>query len=617
MEIEVGGSRMIPQRTINLVRGCLELLETEEKTGVLEWAQANMYLPSISSESGKMDVYRTPYMAEIYARLEERAVRQMSLMFGAQMAKTTFLIASIFRNICVDPCPMIFAMPTEKMAVKFSKEKLQPTIDVNEVRKRILSSDDTILHKGFKGGFLSLIGTKIASNLAMSSCKYAYVDEIDRIERSAGIEGDPFALLLKRLMTYEGESKVIATGTPTEKGKSNIEKQYLLSSQAIWVLPCPHCGEYQALEWPQVKWEGKTADTVGDIRYECKACGALAPESAWKKNNQAAGRWLHKIPERAEHLGYYINQLASSIRTWDSIVKEWLKIQNSEELDKKENLKVFINTVIAELWEDVIMKNDYNDVYKRREKYEAELPDEVCLLTMGVDVQKDWMEYEVIGWGPTGIWGIEHRKLYGNLEEKTIWEQLDLFRRKEYKFRNGEGLFIYGTAIDTGYSSQRVYDYAAARKNERVYATKGSNDIHAPVMAGATDLKDKSCKLYTIGVGTLKDTLYSMIDIPEGSEGYLHFPKNNGRGYDEAYCKGLMSEHKVDDGGKVKWEQHYKRNEPLDCRNYGTVPLYINGINVKKIAELTRAQQKELSQYGYIGYDAPQRSAIIDNGIAE
>jgi phage terminase large subunit GpA-like protein len=341
----------------------------------------------------------------------------------------------------------------------------------------------------------------------------------------------------------------------------------------------------------------------------------LAPESAWKKGNQRAGAWKHQNPDQRAHLGYHLNQLASAHRSWYAIVCEWLDIQNSTEIEKQENLKVFINTVLAELWEDVVFKHDHSDIYKRREKYDAELPDDVCLLTMGVDIQKGWLEFEIVGWGATGTWGIIHQKLYGNLSESFIWDQLDLFRRREYKFASGEGLYIYGTGIDTGYDSQRVYDYVAARESERVYGTKGSNNINAPVFAGKSLTADKKCTLYTIGVGALKENLMNSVDIAPGNVGYLHFPKNKEKGYDEEYCKGLMAEHKEEKNGKMQWVQHYKRNEPIDCRNEATFPLYINGINIVNISKLTREQQREISAKGYIMYDAPARKKIVDEGL--
>jgi phage terminase large subunit GpA-like protein len=53
---------------------------------------------------------------------------------------------------------------------------------------------------------------------------------------------------------------------------------------------------------------------------------------------------------------------------------------------------------------------------------------------------------------------------------------------------------------------------------------------------------------------------------------YMHFPDNEGTGYDEFYFKGLISEMPklVSQRGTnvEKWIKVYERNEPLDCCNY-------------------------------------------------
>ena len=63
---------------------------------------------------------------------------------------------------------------------------------------------------------------------------------------------------------------------------------------------------------------------------------------------------------------------------------------------------------------------------------------------------------------------------------------------------------------------------------------------------------------------------------------YCHFPLNPEAGYDETYFKGLTAEMKITRfrRGKmiVAWDfrdKNYKRNEPLDLRNYATAALEI------------------------------------------
>ena len=76
--------------------------------------------------------------------------------------------------------------------------------------------------------------------------------------------------------------------------------------------------------------------------------------------------------------------------------------------------------------------------------------------------------------------------------------------------------------------------------------------------------------------------------MEEEGPGYCHFPRDEGRGYDEEYFKGLTSEKQIlvyKKGRplyewKVKDNEH-KRNEPLDCRNYASAAIEISGLPLK------------------------------------
>ncbi len=109
----------------------------------------------------------------------------------------------------------------------------------------------------------------------------------------------------------------------------------------------------------------------------------------------------------------------------------------------------------------------------------------------------------------------------------------------------------------------------------------------AIVPCPTTDNRVKT-PLFTIGVDEGKDILYQRLQhtvrdpsITSGPN-YCHFPLNPEAGYDETYFKGLTAEMKITRfrRGKmiVAWDfrdKNYKRNEPLDLRNYATAALEI------------------------------------------
>ena len=88
--------------------------------------------------------------------------------------------------------------------------------------------------------------------------------------------------------------------------------------------------------------------------------------------------------------------------------------------------------------------------------------------------------------------------------------------------------------------------------------------------------------LFTLGVTTIKGTLFSRLKVERAGAGYCHCPldaKHNHRGYDAVYFKGLLSERmvvkRVKGKDTITWETRSPglRNEPLDTRVSATGAL--------------------------------------------
>ncbi len=77
-------------------------------------------------------------------------------------------------------------------------------------------------------------------------------------------------------------------------------------------------------------------------------------------------------------------------------------------------MQVWVNTALGETWEDrggeVIAPEG---LAARREAFGDTLPDGVLILTAGVDVQKDRIEAQIIGWGEgEQSWVVDHRVIW-------------------------------------------------------------------------------------------------------------------------------------------------------------------------------------------------------------
>jgi len=168
--------------------------------------------------------------------LSDPEVRRVVFMTSSQIGKTTILENIIGYYIHHEPAPILVVQPTLAMAQSFSKDRLAPMIRdcpslkglIKDPRTRF--AENTTLHKKFDGGHISIVGSNSPSSLASRPIKILLVDELDRFELSAGGEGDPLNLAIKRTTTF-WDRKIFICSTPTIKGISRIEAEYELGDQ--------------------------------------------------------------------------------------------------------------------------------------------------------------------------------------------------------------------------------------------------------------------------------------------------------------------------------------------------------------------------------------------------
>ncbi|MCL2087644.1 MAG: phage terminase large subunit family protein [Oscillospiraceae bacterium] len=559
---------------------------------IAEWADKYQKLPTkTSSEPGQWRTSRVPYMREIMGAISDINTSKVVVMSAAQVAKTYALILNtIGYHIHYDPCPIIVVQPNVKpMAEAFSKEKLAPMLQTTpvlagKVNEKSRNSGNTILHKEFPGGYVTIVGANSPVGLRSRSARVLLADEIDGYPPTAGKEGDPLLLASKRLTTFWNKKEVFIS-TPTVKGISRIEVEFENSTQEIWHVPCPDCGELQELEWAGVSFD---KDNLNEINYICAKCGVVNSEVAWKERF-TKGKFIPRFPDRKVR-GFHLNSLASLLIEWQEIVEKFLLANDEKKKGNIEPLKVWTNTEMGQTWEEEGNEIEPSALYKRREKYNAEVPNEVLFLTAGVDTQDERFEIEVVGWGEEKeSWGIQYKIIYGNLRQEQIWTDLHVFLNQVFTRADGTKLKISRACIDAGgHFFNEVCAFCKPRY-PTVLPIRGKGGFDVPYIPRASKNNRANTPMFTLGVDTGKHTIYQSLQIEEEGANYCHFPKDKGRGYDEQYFKGLTSERmvlvykrgksqyvwKLKDGG-------FKRNEPLDCRNYALAALEISNATLKR-----------------------------------
>ncbi len=575
------GEGKVEGKTIRLFQGIAKILSPPPELTVSEWADSFRRLSQeASAEPGQWNTNRAPYQREIMDAVNDAGVEEIIIMSSAQVGKTELILNIIGYYIDYDPSPILCLQPTLEMAQTFSKDRLAPMFrDTPVLRGKVKSvrtrdSGNTILHKVFPGGHITMAGANSAAGLASRPIKVVLMDEIDRYPASAGTEGNPIKLAEKRTTTFWNRKK-IKVSTPTIKGRSQIEKEYLSSSKEEWCVPCPCCGKDQPYEWGRIRFS--------DVTMECKFCGEYFGEMEWKEN---PGKWIASVPGVKRKRGFHLNELASPWKHWEEIILEFKEAQKElKEHGDVEKMKVWVNTALGETWEEKGEAADEDALLKRRERYTADLPDGVLLVTSGVDVQDDRFEIEVTGWGKGyESWGILYRKIYGDLEKEETWEKLERFLEMELYFQDKNSLLIACSCVDTGghYTTQ-AYKFLKKmeRKQKLIFGIKGMGGEGIPLVNKISTNNMEGVKIFLLGVDSGKEILMTRLKTVDEGPGYCHFPVNADRGYDETYIKGLSSEQRVirfKDGHPVlKWVKKSSgiRNEPLDLRNYSTAAAEI------------------------------------------
>lgn len=567
----------------DLWRDTVRMFRPPADVTVSAWADRNRILVSQSSnERGPWRTSRAPYQREIMDAYTQRGVWKIVLHTSAQVGKTDMMLNMMGRAIDIAPGPMLAVQPKERLSEDFSKRRFTPMVQacksLNEKVQGDLNKDksNTIFMKSFPGGNIAFVSAHVPDDLSGRPIRDVFMDEIDRYPDSSGEEGDPIALAEMRTENFPGR-KVVLASTPTIKGKSKIAQQYQLGTQEEWHIACPRCGAYHYIEFKNIKYTKIAYEQDGEKRYrplkvvwQCPSCKAESEEYEVKRS---PGQWVAMRPDALEDgiRSFRLNAFVSPWSSWKRIVKDFLDAEGHPD-----RLRAFLNTRLGETWELRDRSGAPEKLYARRERYEAEVPEGVLVLTMGVDTQGNRLEYEIVGWGRGDeSWGISRGIIPGRPDAPEVWEEIDGLLRQEWRLKNGKAMRLSATFVDSGSNlyTQAVYDACGARRGKyRIWPIKGQGGVDKPYVRLSKSGPGSEVGLFLLGVDSGKEAILYETGIEKVGPRYMHFPLGEGRGYDEEYFRGLISErlviHRKSGRNTIAWEKTYDRNEPLDCRNY-------------------------------------------------
>ncbi|MCK1402034.1 phage terminase large subunit family protein [Bradyrhizobium sp. 4] len=597
---------------------------------VVDWAEQNRKLSKESSNGGRFIVARVEVARGPMLWATEPGVKVITLQACTQLLKTTFLenVAGYYMHL--DPCPILVVQPKDAAAETFSKDRLAPMIRDTPVLRDIFRSQardagNTLTHKQFPGGHITMVGANSPTNLAMRPIRIVLFDEIDKYPLSAGNEGSPIVLAEERQAEFAANSLSARVCSPTVEGRSAIAKSYEVSDQRKPFVECPHCKTWQVLEWEQVRFEKDAQDRPkpDTAAYIGECCGVVWTEAdrlralervTWRQTREffCCGKkqkpeiWIREpaapgveyavcseCGKRAvpnDHAGGIASKLYAPKQSIRQLVKKYRSALKAG----IEELKTFYNTQLARTWKVAGEAPEWDRVYGRRGGYRSgTVPSGVLILFAGVDVQKDRLEISVWGFGRNRErWLIEHRVIPGQVIQQATWDELAKMFDDVWRRESGAEMSVRDWGIDSGAFAAEVGAFVRSQMGRNnVHAVDGHDNSLMPYIGvGALDVTVHGKKLRrglkTVKVGSsyCKQELMGQLGLDRPEEGkafppgYVHLPED----VSEDQVKQLTSEelqvNVVRGRTRRTWTvMSGRRNEVLDCANYARALAAMRG----------------------------------------
>jgi len=573
--------------------------EPPPRLRVSEIAERDLVLSrEYSKEPGAIRLARTPFLREPMDRLSPEDRAQTIVFMGpVQIGKTIIGQAFIAAVVGYYPGPMLVVTDTDTKAEEFSKYRLDMMIrDSPHLRSRVAvaksrSRDNTIKLKTFPGGYLKLVGAQSASGLTSMTCRYVLLDEADDHKANVSYAGSSVSLALGRQTTYGDMRKTLIVSSPKVKGDSEIEAWFERGDRRRFWVPCPRCGEFQVLQWRdpetgafRLVWPKGRPE---EARYICAHCGA-----AWENRDKnaflPAGEWRAERPDLGENgtiASYALNALYSPVGmySWAEMARQWEKATERVKAGDIEELRAFVNTRLAESFEEPGEQIDPNALANRLDPDWDAVPAGVLCIVIGVDVQDDRVEVVTLGIGAGWeMWILAYNVILSDPLDRQTWTALDELVLRRWQTEDGRTLRAAATCVDSGHRTQSVYDYARTRKKWGVRAIKGVGGPAKPIwdkaIRRAGKLKHQG-QFYAVGTDTTKDKLHECLKVNLPGPKFLHVPARIPRTYPD-WFEQLTAERKVNYREKGKEVRGWRlvtegrRNEVLDTMVYALAAAY-------------------------------------------
>ena len=561
---------------------CLKTLKPPENLTVSQFSDKHRILDSKTSAApGPWRTSTTPYLEGVMNAFNDNEVEEIIFCKPTQVGGTEAMNNMLAYVIAQDPAPALVVYPTLDLAEYASKNRIQTMVEISpQLKERYQIRDSKDLELQFNGMYVVLSGANSPASLASRPIRYLFLDEVDKYPPNSGKESDPISLARERTKTFAYNKKIFLTSTPTVRD-GNVWKSFEgADEKRYYYVPCPHCATYQQFKFKQIKWpkDIDATEAINVAYYECEKCKGKINDGH-KMNMLRNGKWKaeNKSSSRKK-LAFHLNTIYSPWVRFGDVAYEFLKSK-----DYPDMLQNFVNSWLAEPWEETQLKLNSDVVKERESEYEEfVIPNNAQILTAGVDVQKSKLYYTIRAWGANYTsWNITHGSV-------STFEDIEEIMNATYKNKFGEEFQVNLCCIDSGDRTEEVYDFCYLNSDWVVPVKGSSNQMYSRYKLSTIDKigsKANGMRLVLVNTSQYKETITTRLKRANGNGSFMVY-----NCCDEDYAKQITSEHKVKvkKGGREievwKTKTAHADNHYLDCEVYACTAADL--LNVRYLKEI-------------------------------
>lgn len=584
----------------------------------LSWAKQNIvFSDRITQFPGPYNEALFPFFSEILKAISpEDPCRIVTIAKSAQVGGT--VLANIFTlgTMDMDPCDFLYVHPTEENASRWSKQKLMPLIRETTALTALFpeksrEGGNSIHYKERADGrgAIQAAGANSPSGLSMISPRKQVQDDLSKWQNNEA--GDPESQAESRSKAFIA-AKILKISTPLIAPGCRISSNFEQGTQERYHVPCPHCLELQPLEWEQMR-DHIDPEHPEKACFYCVKCGGEIKEHhrAWMVARENGAKWIAKYPERARyHRSFHIWVAYSPLESWEALARAYLNVQRGGPDDKGKKAgaeQVFFNDWLGQPFEtdgESVGWEVLRDRAAQTGLPRGIIPPKALILTIGIDVQGDRVEWLLVGYGKNRYRVVIDRGIFddntgrnlpgftahsGHISEPAVQQALSQLVKREWLDCWGNRRKVDLTAIDGNAYTEDVWEWARRHPITDVIMVRGDNREAAPMLAQVKKEKDKkgrplkySRRFFNFNASVMKAALYRSYrkEDPEQT-GYIDFV----HGLGDDFFEQATSEIRVQRRGRsghpyYEWDLPAgKRNEALDMLNQSLAATVRLGIN--------------------------------------